>query len=61
MTDPPFESDLAEVLSAAGSAHHEYEQTALKGVHGGLPIHPLQATPRRSRVDAGPRGQRSLR
>ena len=31
MTDPPFESDLAEVLSTAGSAHHEYEQTALKG------------------------------
>jgi predicted GNAT family acetyltransferase len=36
MTDPPFESDLTEVLSAAGSAHHEYEQTALKGVHDGL-------------------------
>ena len=36
MTDPPFESDLAEVLSTAGSAHHEYEQTALKGVHDGL-------------------------
>jgi predicted GNAT family acetyltransferase len=32
MTNPPFDSDLAEVLSAAGSAHHEYEQTALKGV-----------------------------
>jgi uncharacterized protein len=36
MTDPPFESDIAEVLSTAGSAHHEYEQTALKGVHDGL-------------------------
>ena len=60
MTDPPFESDLAEVLSAAGSAHHEYEQTALKGLHGGLPIHPLQATPRRSRVDAGPRRAKEL-
>jgi hypothetical protein len=36
MTDPPFESDLAEVLSTAGSAHHEYEQTALKGVHDRL-------------------------
>jgi uncharacterized protein len=36
MTDPPFESDLAEVLSAAGAAHHEYEQTALKGAHDGL-------------------------
>jgi hypothetical protein len=35
MTDPPFESDLAEVLSTAGSAHHEYEQTALKGAHDG--------------------------
>jgi hypothetical protein len=32
MTHPPYESDLAEVLSAAGSTHHEYEQTALKGV-----------------------------
>jgi hypothetical protein len=29
MTNPPLESDLAEVLSAAGSTHHEYEQTAL--------------------------------
>ncbi len=28
MTNPPIESDLAEVLSAAGSTHHEYEQTA---------------------------------
>jgi predicted GNAT family acetyltransferase len=32
MTDPPSDSALAEVLSAAGTAHHEYEQTALKGV-----------------------------
>ena len=36
MTNPPFDSDLAEVLSAAGSAHHEYEQTALKGVRDEL-------------------------
>jgi predicted GNAT family acetyltransferase len=36
MTDPPFDSDLAEVLSTAGSAHHEYEQTALKGVRDEL-------------------------
>jgi hypothetical protein len=36
MINPPFDSDLAEVLSAAGSAHHEYEQTALKGVRDEL-------------------------
>jgi predicted GNAT family acetyltransferase len=36
MTNPPFDSDLAEVLTAAGSAHHEYEQTALKGVRDEL-------------------------
>ena len=36
MTNPPFESDLAEALSAAGSTHHEYEQTALKGVRDEL-------------------------
>ena len=36
MTNPPSESELAEVLSAAGSAHHEYEQTALKGVRDEL-------------------------
>jgi hypothetical protein len=36
MTNPPSDSDLAEVLSAAGSAHHEYEQTALKGVRDEL-------------------------
>ena len=36
MTNPPFDSDLAEVLSAAGSTHHEYEQTALKGVRDEL-------------------------
>jgi predicted GNAT family acetyltransferase len=36
MTNPPFDSDLAEVLSAAGSAHHEYQQNALKGVRGEL-------------------------
>jgi hypothetical protein len=36
MTNPPLDSDLAEVLSAAGSAHHEYEQTALNGVRDEL-------------------------
>jgi uncharacterized protein len=36
MTNPPFDSDLAEVLSAAGSAHHEYEQNALNGVRDEL-------------------------
>jgi predicted GNAT family acetyltransferase len=36
MTNPPFESDLAEVLSAARSTHHEYEQAALKGVRDEL-------------------------
>lgn len=36
MTNPPLESDLAAVLSAAGSAHHEYEQTVLKGVRDEL-------------------------
>jgi len=36
MTNPPFDSDLAEVLSAAGSAHNEYEQTALNGVRDEL-------------------------
>ena len=36
MTNPAFDSDLAEVLSAAGSAHHEYQQTALKGVRDEL-------------------------
>ncbi len=36
MTNPPSDSDLAAVLSDAGSAHHEYEETALKGVHDEL-------------------------
>ena len=36
MADPPSGSDLAEALSAAGAAHHEYEQTALKGVRDEL-------------------------
>ena len=36
MTNPPFDSDLSAVLSAAASAHHEYEQTALKGVRDEL-------------------------
>ena len=30
MADLPFDSVNAEALSAAGSAHHEYEQTALE-------------------------------
>ena len=36
MTNPPFDSDLSAVLSAAAAAHHEYEQTALKGVRDDL-------------------------
>ena len=36
MADLPSDSALAEALSAAGSAHHEYEQTALKGVRDEL-------------------------
>ena len=36
MADLPSDSDIAEALSAAGSAHHEYEQTALKGVRDEL-------------------------
>jgi uncharacterized protein len=36
MTNPPFDSDLAQVLSAAASAHHEYEQTALNGARDQL-------------------------
>ena len=32
MADLPSGSAIAEALSAAGSAQHEYEQTALKGV-----------------------------
>ncbi len=28
----PAMEELAEALDAAGTAHHEYEQTALKGV-----------------------------
>jgi hypothetical protein len=32
VADLPSDSAIAEALSAAGSAHHEYEQTALKGV-----------------------------
>ncbi|HVY55380.1 MAG TPA: hypothetical protein VHC46_06450 [Thermodesulfobacteriota bacterium] len=28
----PTREELAEALDAAGSAHHEYEQTALNGV-----------------------------
>jgi uncharacterized protein len=36
MADLPSDSAIAEALSAAGSAHHEYEQTALKGVRDEL-------------------------
>lgn len=36
MADLPSDSDLAEALFAAGAAHHEYEQTALKGVRDEL-------------------------
>ena len=36
MADLPLDSELAEALSAAASAHHEYEQTALKGVRDEL-------------------------
>jgi hypothetical protein len=33
MTKRPSLSDLQEALSAAGSAHHDFEQHALRGVH----------------------------
>ena len=36
MADLPSDSAIAEALSAAGAAHHEYEQTALKGVRDEL-------------------------
>jgi predicted GNAT family acetyltransferase len=36
VVDLPSDSAIAEALSAAGSAHHEYEQTALKGVRDEL-------------------------
>jgi len=44
MADLPSDSAIAEALSAAGSAHHEYEQTALER-------HPRRAVgrPRRRR------------
>ena len=32
ISQPPQFSELAAALNAAGSAHHEYEQTVLKGV-----------------------------
>jgi hypothetical protein len=32
MTGMPKVKELSEALSAAGSAHHEYEQTVLHGV-----------------------------
>jgi hypothetical protein len=36
VVDLPSDSAIAEALSAAGPAHHEYEQTALKGVRDEL-------------------------
>lgn len=33
MTKRPSLTDLQEALSAAGSAHHDFEQHALRGVH----------------------------
>ena len=36
VADPPSKSELAQALSAAASAHHEYEVTALKGVRDDL-------------------------
>jgi uncharacterized protein len=36
VADLPSDSAIAEALSAAGSAHHEYEQTARKGVRDEL-------------------------
>jgi uncharacterized protein len=36
VADLPSDSAIAEALSAAGSAHHEYEQTALKGARDEL-------------------------
>ena len=32
MTEFPSEADLADALTAAASAHHNYEQETLKGV-----------------------------
>ena len=36
MADLPSKSALAQALSAAGSAHHDYERIALKGVRDDL-------------------------
>jgi hypothetical protein len=36
VADLPSKSELAQALSAAASAHHEIEQTALKGVRDDL-------------------------
>lgn len=33
MTKGPSLTDLQKALSAAGSAHHDFEQHALRGVH----------------------------
>ena len=33
MTKRPSLTDLQEALAAAGSAHHDFEQHALRGVH----------------------------
>ena len=32
MSNMPTKEELADALEAAGEAHHEYEQTVLKGV-----------------------------
>lgn len=36
MADLPSKSELAQALSAAASAHHEFELTALKGARDDL-------------------------
>jgi hypothetical protein len=36
VADLPSKSELAQALSAAASAHHEFEQTALEGVRDDL-------------------------
>jgi hypothetical protein len=36
VADLPSKSALAQALSAAASAHHDYERTALKGVRDDL-------------------------
>jgi hypothetical protein len=36
MTDIPSQTDLRQALADAGSAHHDYEQVVLGGVHDKL-------------------------